>query len=156
MAFDIQTVMEMGISAEQAEKLVAVHEEVKGRILADLEQAKKEVEDAKAQAEETNRLEAEIEAAKAEETDWKKKYETEKAALDSLKAEQAEKNETKRKRGEYRALLVSAGIRFKIADLIARVADVNAYRWNGEAGTFENPEAIKADIATTWGEYRGI
>lgn len=155
MAFDIETLTGMGIGQEAAERLVSRHQASVDEIKAELSRAQEEAEAAKTDAEQAAELQARIDKLKAGEDEYKAKYEAEKAALDALKAEQAEKKETERKRGAFRSLLIGEGIRPKIADLIARCADVNSYRWNAEEGTFDNPDAVKADIASEWGEYKG-
>ena len=155
MAFDIETLTGMGITPEAAEKLVCLHNSVVDGVKEELKKTQEEAEAAKADAEQAAELQARIDEQKAREEGYKAKYEAEKSALDALKAEQAEKKETERKRGAFRSLLIGEGIRPKIADLIARCADVNSYRWNAEEGTFDNPDAVKADIASEWGEYKG-
>ena len=154
MAFDVETLTGMGIDAAAAEKLVCLHNGVVDGVKEQLKQAQEEAEAAKAEAEQAEELQAQLDELKAGEDGYKAKYQAEKAAFEALRKEQAEKKETDRKRGAFRSLLVREGIKPKIADLIARCAEVNSYRWNTEEGTFDNPEAIKADIATEWGIYK--
>lgn len=150
MAFDIATLTEMGIEPEAAEKLVCLHKEVVDGLKAEISQAQEEIDSAKAQLDHAAELQAQLD----EQAEYKTKYEAEKAALESLQAEQAEKKETQRKRDEFRALAIEEGITHIAADLIAKCADVNSYRWDAEKGTFENPAAIKAEISAEWAGFK--
>ena len=154
MAFDMESLAELGITTEAAEKLICLHNGVVDWMKEQLQQAQEEAEAAKAEADRVAELQAQVDEQKNGEHGYRAKYESATAALESLQTEQAEKRETERKRGAFRALAISEGIRPKIADLISRCADVNSYRWNAEEGTFENPDAIRASISSEWGEYR--
>lgn len=154
MAFNMESLAELGITTEAAEKLICLHNSVVDRIKEELKQAQEEAEAAKAEADHVAELQAQVDERKTGEHRYKEMCESAQAALEALQTEQAEKKETERKRWAFRALVISEGIRPKIADLVSRCADVNSYRWNAEKGTFENPDAIRASISSEWGEYR--
>lgn len=154
MGFDIEALTGMGIGQEAAERLVSMHQASVDEIKAELSRVQEDAKATKAGADQAGELQARIDAMKAGEDGYKAKYEAEKAALDALKAEQAEKKELEHKRGIYRALLIREGYKPKIADLISRCADVASYRLNNETGEYENLEAVRADIAAEWGEYK--
>lgn len=155
MAFELEDLTGLGISADKAERIKALHDETISKIQADIEAVKQEAEEYKAKAEEAKSLAEEIESIGTDvqtQKEWKAKYEAEKAALDAFRSEQEAKAEIDRKKQAYKALLLEAGVRPRYTDSILRVCDVSSFRLD-EGGKLENPEAIKADISNEWADF---
>ena len=151
MAFDKETLTGWGIPEDKAEAIIAQHDEVIYALKAQVEEAEREYNERKAQAEALPGLKAELEALKAGE-EWKAKYEAEKAAFDSFKAECEAKEEDARKREAYGRIMWEMGIPWKSSSLVEKAIDTSSLRLD-EAGNLNNPEAVKVEIAREWGSF---
>jgi len=151
---EIREILGDAYTEDIATKLVKLHRTVTDPLLDQLDDAKKNAEKYKAQADKVPDLQSKVdELSKGD--DWKAKYDAEKKAHDDYKAQVEQEKTTSRAKAAHKKLLVEEGISDKAIDSILNATDYSKTKLK-EDGTLDDNSAasLKKDITERWGGFK--
>jgi len=163
MALTRKFLVAMGIEAEKIDEIINSHAETVEALKAERDEAKRNADTYKADADKLAGVQKELDALKAEMADgnnpFEAKYNDTKAELDALKKEYDEykagvdaKEQAVAKERAYGALLEEAGISKKRIDSVMRVTDLNSIQLDKD-GALKDKDNLLKSVKEEWSDF---
>ena len=146
----------MGIEAEKIDQIIEMHTETVNGLKQELDDAKEEAKQFKADAHKLASVQQELDTLKenADKPDpYKQKYEDLKAEYDNFKQEQETKSVKDKKIALYKELLKESKVSEKRIDAIIRLTDFDKIELDEEGKAIKDVETQKNNIAKEWSDY---
>lgn len=138
----------MGIEAEKIEQIIDMHNEVCAKINAELDEAKKEAEKYKQDADKLAETQKELDGLK----ETSEKYDKLKAEYDKYKGEQDAKATKMAKTTAYKKLLRENGVSEKRIDAVVRISDLDNVELD-ENGAIKDTDKVNKYIKDEFSDY---
>lgn len=146
----------MGLEAEKIDQIIEMHTETVNGLKQELDDAKEEAKQFKADAKKLSDVQQELDELKenADKPDpYKKKYDDLKAEYDSYKQEQESKSVKDKKIALYKELLKEAKVSERRIDAIVRLTDFDKIELSEDGNAIKDVEAQKTNIEKEWSDY---
>lgn len=145
MAFTRKLLKSMGIEDEKIDQIIDAHTEVTDALKAERDKFK-------ASAADLDAAKKELEELKAKPDDgYKEKYEQEHKAFSDYKAQVADEKAAAEKKSLYRKVLQEAGVDAKRIDSVMRVADLSSV--TVKEGEIEDRDKLIESVKTDWADF---